>query len=113
MSWCAAYNCNSESKKTKDVQFFQLPSNDTTRTKWIKAINRTELPKKVFICSKHFEEKCFDPSWDLQTRLFYQNRPIKRRLLPDAVPTLFSHKKPQSSRTSSVQRKLAKEREEV
>ena len=113
MSWCAAYNCNSNSKKDKDVMFFKLPSKAETKSKWIQAINRTELPNKVFVCSKHFEEKSFDASWDLQTRLFYQDRPIKRKLVPDAVPTLFSHKKIQPQRESSVQRKVSKERQDV
>lgn len=31
-----------------------MPSKESIRLEWIKALNRKELPKKVFVCSEHF-----------------------------------------------------------
>ena len=52
---------------------------------WITQLNREKdnLPSKVYVCSAHFEDDCFDSSWML--------RPIQRRLLPGAIPTKFPH----------------------
>ena len=34
---------------------------------WIAAVNQKEgtFPKNVYLCSDHFEEACFDKSWDI------------------------------------------------
>ena len=52
MGWCAAFGCQNNSRKNKDKSFFLMPENKTTKNVWIKAINRTALPKKS-IYSKH------------------------------------------------------------
>jgi len=31
-----------------------MPSKESIRLEWNKALNRKELPKKVFVCSEHF-----------------------------------------------------------
>ena len=66
--WCAAVGCSSSSKKKEDENktFFSLPSNPVTKKAWINAINRTSLPKTVYLCSNHFEERCFDSTLDNQ-----------------------------------------------
>ena len=104
MSWCAAFGCHNSGSKNKDKSFFLLPKDQSVRASWIRAINRTELPSKVYLCSDHFEDTCFDASWKLQNELFYKDRPIKRRLLPGSVPTLFPHKDKLKERTSSTKR---------
>ena len=50
------------------------------------------LPSNVNVCSDHFEDKYFDKSWDLQNWLFYTDRPIKRKLISTAIPTLLPNK---------------------
>ena len=60
--------------------------------KWLAAISRDKgnLPSiyQVSVCSDHFEGKYFNKSWDLQNRLSYTDRPIKRKLISTAIPTL-------------------------
>ena len=34
----------------------RLPADDSQRLRWVKAINRKDLPKRVFVCSCHFED---------------------------------------------------------
>ena len=43
---------------------FILHKNECTRKAWIAAINRKEetLPKNVYLCSRYFEEACFNKS---------------------------------------------------
>ena len=49
---------------------------------WIHATGRQvdNLLSKIFTCSDHFEENCFDPSWKLHDELYYKNCQISRRL---------------------------------
>lgn len=113
MSWCSVVGCHNESKKNDKVTYHQLPRDKTQRELWIKAINRTSLPKSVFVCSDHFEEKYFDKSWDLQNSLLYQGRAQKRKLISGAVPTKFPHKPSPPARSMTIKRRAAKEQKEV
>ena len=58
MGWCAVVGCHNRSSKNKDKTFFFMPTNRSMSSAWKRAINRTELPKQVFVCSDHFEESC-------------------------------------------------------
>ena len=113
MSWCSVCYCDNNSKKNKDKTYFVLPEEPNLRNSWIRAINRTSLPKRVFICSDHFEESCFDSNWDLQNRLFYTERSVKRKLIAGAIPTIFPHKTQPKERTSSKARAKKSEKNEV
>ena len=104
MSWCAVYGCHNNSKRDTEKTYFGLPKDETSRKEWIKLINRTKLPSKVFVCSDHFDEACFDDSWALQTRLFYTNHPVKRKLVPGSKPTTFPHKSQPKERQTSKKR---------
>ena len=109
MGCCSAYLCHNKSTKNPDKSYFVLPKDPKIRNAWIKAINRTELPKNVCVCSDHFEDGCFDKSWELQNRLFYQGRIQKRKLLPGSIPTIFPHKEKQAERSISKLRAKKKE----
>ena len=117
MSWCAVINCHNKTKNNRDVSYFQLPSEDNNiRKAWIHALGRpiSNLPNSIIkICSEHFEEKCFDPSWALQNRLYYKDRKIKRMLIPGSIPTLNLAKSPTEPRASSEKRSKAKTQKEV
>ena len=113
MSWCAVVYCHNCNLKNKDKSYFALPKDTKVRNAWIRAINRTELPKKVYVCSDHFEEKCFDQSWKLQSELFYQDRTVKRKLLPGSIPTIFSQKEKPKERSFSKSRSEKKKNKEV
>ena len=57
--------------------------------------------------------KYFDKSWDLQNRLCYTDRPIKRKLTSTAIPTLLPRKQISKPRKTSEIRTRQKEKEEV
>ena len=92
-----------------------MPIDPQRRKSWLAAISRdkTNLPSNVFVCSDHFEDKYFDKSWDLQNRLFYKDRPIKRKLISTAIPILLPHKQIPAPRKTSEIRAKQKEKENV
>jgi hypothetical protein len=104
MSWCAAVGCRNESKKNPDKSNFQLPKNENLKKTGIRLLNRTKLPNRVYICSDYFQESCFDSSWSMQSRLFYEDRRIKRKLIPGSIPSIFPHKAIQNERQTSKRR---------
>ena len=91
---CAAVYCCNNKRKNKDKTFFSLPKDTAVAKVWIAKLNREKdnLPSKVYVCSDHFEDDCFDSSWMLQSALTYSDRPIQRRLCPGAIPTKFQYK---------------------
>ena len=111
MSWCAVYTSNSDKKKHKDVTFFSLPSDSMLREAWIKKINQTELPKDVYVCHKHFKEESFDPHWKMFAEM--TGAKIKRKLLPGAIPEVFSYKQQYPQRITSINRQNALSRKKV
>ena len=92
MSWCSVAQCHNTNKKCPDKSFFAIPKDKDRKAAWKAALNRTTYPKTIFVCSDHFEEKCFDASWKLQTELYYKDRPIKHKLVKGSVPSIFSYK---------------------
>ncbi|GCC29250.1 hypothetical protein chiPu_0007688 [Chiloscyllium punctatum] len=76
---CAAYGCTAVYRKNTNTSFHRFPSNPWRRTEWIRLVRRENFKpsKHTFLCSKHFEQTCFDRTG--QTR----------RLREDAVPTIF------------------------
>ena len=81
-------------EKIRIKLFFSSPKDTSVARVWIAKLNREKdnLPSKVYVCSDHFEDDCFDSSWMLQSTLTYSDRPIQRRLCPGAIPTKFPHK---------------------
>uniref|UniRef100_A0A667ZYF9 THAP domain-containing protein 1 n=1 Tax=Myripristis murdjan TaxID=586833 RepID=A0A667ZYF9_9TELE len=63
-----------------DVSLHCFPTDKKRRKEWENACGRTQFPKDPRLCSRHF-------SPDLTGAAGY-----KRRLKPDAVPTIFPHK---------------------
>ena len=94
MSWCAAVGCGNQTKNCKDknISFFLLPKEKKLREKWITSLKRTQLPKKVYVCSAHFNESDFDVSYKLKQELLGDASGTKRKLLPESVPSIFQHK---------------------
>ena len=87
---CIAAGCN-----TKDSEGYSLhafPRDKELRDKWIRAVKRQRSnwdgPSKYsLLCSKHFEPNCFKTEGSR-----YRDEvgiPAKKRLKPDAVPTIF------------------------
>ena len=91
---CAAVYCHNNQRKDKDKTFFSLPKDRAVAKVWISKLNweKDNFHSKVYVCSDHFEDDCFDCSWILQSTLTYSDRPIQRRLCPGTIPTKFPHK---------------------
>ena len=94
MAHCSIAGCKNKQANNSEVTYFTLPKDPQRQKNWLAAISRdkSNLPSNIFVCSDHFEDKYFDKLWDLQNRLFYTGRPIKRKLISAAIPTLLSHK---------------------
>ena len=115
MPHCSIVGCKNKQANNNEVTYFTLAKDPQRRKSWLAAISRDKgnLPSNFFICSDHFEDKYFDKSWDLQNRLFYIDRPIKRKLISTAIPTLLPHKQIPSPRKFSEIRAKQKGKEEV
>ena len=88
MAHCSIVGCKNKQANYSKVTYFisQLPKDLQRRKNWW---DKSNLPSNVFVCSDHFEGKCFDKSWDLQNQIFFTDRPIKRKLISTAIPTLL------------------------
>ena len=69
MAWCAAVGCDNYKRRDKHLAFFSLPKNPEIAVRWRNVLKRGKDIKAIFVCEKHFEENCFDPSVDLKNRL--------------------------------------------
>ena len=113
MPHCVAFECSIQAKNRKKdpkIRFHKFPDDAAIRRAWIHAVGRTSLPKDPRLCSKHFEEHCFEESYLMEVKLMGSSNSTKS-LKTGAIPTLFSHKPPKGGRASSVQRAEKRERE--
>ena len=103
MAHCSIVICKNKQANNSEVTYLTLSKDPQRRKNWLAAISRdkSNLQSNVFVCSDHFKEKYFDKSWDLQNRLVYTDRPIKRKLFSPAIPTLLPHKQIPTPRKSS------------
>ena len=106
MPWCAANGCHNRTENNKEVSFHKIPKEPALRKAWYVAIGRIELPESGNICSAHFTSDCYEDNVKLQLcpELFPNRRSTKRRLKPNAIPSIFDHIKPVKSRTISIDR---------
>ncbi|XP_063809854.1 THAP domain-containing protein 2-like isoform X2 [Pseudophryne corroboree] len=76
---CAAFGCTNNSKRDNWVTFHRFPSNPERRKQWLNLMNRENFCPGLhtFLCSRHFEESCFDRTGQTV------------RLRVNAVPTIF------------------------
>lgn len=93
MVYCAAFNCTNGSSKNQPQQekvaFFSFPEKNPFRQSWIVKVKRKnwQPSKSSKLCSKHFEESCFEQNIALMESVGC--KPSRLRLKNDAVPTLF------------------------
>ena len=65
MPHCVAFECSIQAKNRKKdpkIRFHKFPDDVAIRRAWIHAVGRTSLPKDPRLCSKNFEEHCFEES---------------------------------------------------
>ena len=113
MPHCVAFECSIQAKNRKKdpkIRFQKFPDDVAIQRAWIHAVGRTSLPKDPRLCSKHFEEHCFEESYLMEVKLMGSSNSTKS-LKTGAIPTLFSHKPPKGGRAPSVQRAEKRERE--
>lgn len=87
---CVAAGCNTTSGLGYSLHGF--PRDQSLRAKWIRAVKRQRSnwdgpSAHSMLCSKHFEPQCF-----VTEGVRYRDAiglPTKKRLKPDAIPTLF------------------------
>ncbi|XP_046387681.1 uncharacterized protein LOC124157189 isoform X1 [Ischnura elegans] len=96
---CCAVNCKQYYLKGSRVTFHCFPLNEERRKKWLKNVRRKNFVpgKYTKICSKHFEESCFD-------REKFGGHWLKAT----AVPTIFDHEPYYSANGEIYKPKVAK-----
>ena len=94
------------------MSYSRLPKDTNAHKDWILITGRPvdNFPSKIFLCSDHFEEKYFDPSWKLQNEIYYKDHQINRRFSLGSTPILLLHKKDEKPRLSSENRALTEKR---
>ena len=112
MVYCAAFDCNNDSRYTTGLSYLCFPSDESRRQQWLAKISRADLviSKNSRLCSEHFTPDCFER--DLKAELLG----VKPRatLKADAVPSIFSHRpRPKRPRLPSEKRSEEKVRKEV
>ncbi len=101
MAECKAFGCLNNKRKNKDKHFFCVPKPSTPARKniakqWLhnigtgKKVNKFTFGANSVVCEDHFEDSCFDERAALQARLMGWK--TRKRLKPDAVPTIFVHR---------------------
>jgi len=85
------------------ISFFMFPSDPVLKERWIRQVQRTcdqwsGPSQHSVLCARHFTEDCFEPDSAIAATMGLTKR---RRLKPDAVPTVFERQAPLHSRPSS------------
>ena len=117
MPMCAAYGCNNNNVKQKELSFFTFPIGEPDiLCQWVRNSGRAKwTPSKYSVlCSTHFQETCFEQ--DVYLALMGQD-PTKRRrrrsLKRGSVPTIFQHKPEPKQRLLPTKRAVKREHEKV
>ena len=114
MVHCSIVTCNNKQADNGEFTYFNFPKDPQRRISWLAAISRDKgnLPSNAFVCLDHFEDKYYDKSWNLQNRLFCTDRPIKRKMIQTAIPTLLPQYQ-HLGKLMSLDRAKQKEKEAV
>lgn len=85
---CVAAGCSNT--PSERVSLYKFPSDPRIREKWVKQVKRTRAKwnatKHSVLCSDHFTEDCFEVDSTIAATFGLSK---KRRLKPDAVPSIF------------------------
>ena len=119
MPWCTAYNCNTSSAKGKNpnrYSFHQYPLNDKDLLDdWLNNVKRKGFKPTVHstLCSKHFEDACFEE--DLYKKYVGRSpgKRKKRTLKKGSVPTIFFGSSVPKTRETSIKRQKKRIHDEV
>ena len=102
MVYCAAFDCNNDSRYTTGISYHCFPRDEALRSQCLAKISR--------LCSEHFTPDCYER--DLKAEIL--GLKPRSTLKPGAIPTVFSHRRPsERPRLSSEKRSEEKVRKEV
>ncbi|CAH3123666.1 unnamed protein product, partial [Pocillopora meandrina] len=98
MVYCAAFDCNNDSRYTTGISYHCFPRDEALRSQWLAKISRADLvvSKNSKLCSEHFTPDCYER--DLKAEIL--GLKPRSTLKPGAIPTVFSHRRP-SKKTST------------
>ena len=86
------------------VSLFRFPSDPFLREKWAKQVQCTRAQgnptANSVLCSKHFEEDCFEPGTDIAVQFGIK---LTRKLKPETVPSIFGRKRPTATNSLTVE----------
>jgi len=113
---CSAVGCKSGYASNGDdshVTFHTFPQDAELREKWIRAIPRKDFVPSTYsrLCSLHFQPCDFVDVRTDSNKSRLQNKsstPLRRRLKPDAVPSIFPNTPAYFTKTPGVQRSTTK-----
>ena len=99
---CVAAACSNTHRD--GVSLFTLSRDRCLREKWVKQVHRTRAQwnptENSVLCSKHFEEDCFEPGTDIAAQFGIK---LTRKLKPEAVPSIFVRKRPTATNSLTVE----------
>ena len=112
MVYCAAFDCNNDSRYTTGISYHCFPRDEPLWSQWLAKISQADLlvSKKSRLCSEHFAPDCLER--DLKAEILG----LKPRSTPKpgAIPTIFSHRRPSKRpRLSSEKCSVEKVRKEA
>ncbi|KAL5021024.1 hypothetical protein ScPMuIL_000179 [Solemya velum] len=116
-----AYSCANTTGKTDDksVIFTRIPATpDHVRVEWLTRLHREDIDPKKFLpgkdhvlCSRHFDERCFEIDMALKLMKGVEKRKFKDTTT--IVPTIFSHVRPTAPRPNTEQRMAKKAKDKM
>ena len=87
---CVAAACSNTHRD--HVSLFRFPRDPNIGEKWTKQVQCIRAKWKPtgnsLLCSKHFEENCFEPGSDIAAQFCFGIK-LTRKLKPDAIPSGF------------------------
>ena len=113
---CSAVGCKSGYDSNGDdshVTLHSFPQDAELREKWIRAIPRKDFVPSTYsrLCSLHFQQCDFLDARTDSNKSRLKNKsctPLRRRLKPDAVPSVFPNTPAYLTKSPAVQRSTTK-----
>ncbi|KAL7394955.1 hypothetical protein ABVT39_007698 [Epinephelus coioides] len=114
MPHCAAFGCNFQLTTRELIEVYTFAIDKKRRKQWESACGRTELPKDLRLCSRHFSPDDFEAFSRLELlKELTGAAGYKRRLKQNAVPTIFSYKESKRPREGSEMRATKCQKQEM
>ena len=102
VQYCIAACCSNT--RSDGISLFKFPSDPVLREKWTREVKRMRdrwsgPTKHSVLCEKHFTAESFEPDSAIASSMGLAKR---KRLRPNAIPTIFERRRPPLPSTSEV-----------